>query len=84
MRYTYLLFIFGIRYSYAVFVICKQQFVIPKRYSVFVIYMRYSRFFIEYRMSKVITNIELVPITCSIRYGKSNSIFVKSMALTRY
>ena len=86
IRHAVYIFIIHIRYSYAVFVICKQQFVIRKRYSVLVIYMRSSSFFyrIPHEQGHNEYRIGTYQATCPIRYGKSNSIFVKSMALTRY
>ena len=92
IRYSISLFIFVIRYSYAVlrysysvFIIryLYSVFVIRYSYALFVIHMRYSKFFFPITLFCDVLNYESNAITRSVRKRKNRKIYSKRIKLLR-
>ena len=79
IRYGILLFIFVIRYSYAVFRYSHSVFVIRYSYALLVIYTRYLKFFFRITLFCAVTNYESNAITCFVRNRKIYSKIMKSL-----
>ena len=66
---------------YSIFLFSNSLFICGILYSLFICVIR--GFLIEYRMSTFISNIELVHITCAIRFESQVNLFTKNAAKRR-